>query len=278
MSVEVFDRILANLDIPVKVCFLHLCGEPFLNPELDYFCSRLLERKIIPTIFSNGYGIDLTLLDKILKLKGIRISFSMEIHAPEDYEAIRTPGRYERAKQCLEEINRHFAEANRVFGLNIILTDCNAKNAEKISRALFDRYSRLSNITFSSEWPWPGLPQTGNLAGHLSSHNSMCSQVKSLPTILWDGRISFCNLDYGGEMIVGDMTDTPLSRIVNNPSSRRFRKLLAMRDLPEGSLCSRCVLPRYNSFTLNITRGKLRNLDQTKASELFSPTDDYFRQ
>ncbi len=278
MSREVFDRVLANLDIPVKVCFLHMCGEPFLNPDLEYFCRRLMERKIIPTIFSNGYNINPDLLDKVLKVRGIKISFSMEIHSREEYESIRVPASHAKAQTCLEEIERHFSAAKKFYGLNVILRgNHDAGSVKEISRILFGRYPRLSNITFSSEWPWPGLPQTGDLAGHMTAHNSMCNQAKSLPAILWDGRVSFCNLDYSGEMIVGNAADTGFSQLVNNRESRRFRRRLAMRSVPGGSICSRCVLPRYNSFTLNITRGKMRTLMESGSTDYFYPADEYFR-
>lgn len=277
MSREVFDKVLANIDIPVRLCFLHMCGEPFLNPHLDYFCSRLLERRIIPTVFSNGYGIDLDLLDRILKLKGVRISFSMELHSKEDYERIRVPGVYEKAVEALDEINRRFLHAKRVYGLNVILPEySDSKTTEKIARELFGRYSNLADITFSSEWPWPGIPATGNLSGHLSDRRSYCSQAKGLPAILWDGRASFCNLDYAGRLIVGDITATPLSGIVNNKASRMLRRRLAMGATDAGSLCHGCVLPAYNSFTLNVTRGKLRGKDTGSNPDLFRMADEYF--
>lgn len=278
MSREVFDQVMANLDIPVKLCFLHMCGEPFLNPDLEYFCLRLRERKIIPTIFSNGYNINLALLDKILAIKGIRISFSMELHSREAYEQIRRPGNFDRAMDSLTEIDRHFADAGRVYGLNVILEgEYDSGRVEQIVRDLFAKFSRLNNITFSSQWPWPELPQTGNLAGHLSAHNSYCSQAKGLPAILCDGTATFCNLDYCGKMIVGDMKRQKLSSIVNNRASRTFRKNLAMRRLPAGSFCENCVLPRYNSFTLDITRAKMKKASEGDNPELFKSVDDYFR-
>lgn len=278
MDREIFDRVLENIDIPVKACFLHMCGEPFLNRDLEYFCRRLMERKIIPTIFSNGYNIDLSLLDKVLSVKGVKISFSMEIHSKEDYESIRVPGLYSKAVECLQEIDRHFIAAKRFYGMNVILKGAqDSHSVENISRRLFEKFAGLSNITFSSEWPWPGLPQTGDLAGHMSSHNSICNQAKGLPAVLWDGRVSFCNLDYGGEMIVGSVLETRFSRLVNNKESRRYRRRLAMRSLPDGSLCDRCVLPRYNSFTLNITRGKMKAFDKSRLTDCFRPADEYFR-
>lgn len=278
MSREVFDRVVDNIDIPVKLCFLHMCGEPFLNPDLEYFCRKLIARKITPTIFSNGYGIDLDLLDKVLQLKGVRISFSIEAHSAQDYEHIRFPGKFDKAMASLSMIDSRFADAKRVFGLNIILTGGYAgEEIERISRKLFDAYPRLSNITFSSEWPWPALPQTGNLAGHITRHNSYCTQAKGLPAILWDGKAAFCNLDYAGKMIVGDMTTTSLSEIVNNKTSRQYRKRLAMGRLVPSSFCDNCVLPRYNSFTLDITRGKLKRKDAGKSPDLFNAADEYFK-
>lgn len=275
MTVETFDKVLDNIDIPVKRCFLHMCGEPFLNRHLDYFCAQLLKRKILPTIFSNGYGIDLELLDRILRLRGVTVSFSMDLQSADNYEAIRIPGNYERAVKYLNQINCHFAEAKKFYGLNVILRSASKKDVRDISRKLFEEYTQLKNITFSSMWPWPGLTATGDIAGHLSAHSRYCNQAKNLPAILWDGTATFCALDYSGAMPVGNLTCQRLSKLVNNDKSRRIRRALAQDYTKASSLCEKCVLPRFNSFTANINRIKFLK-DDSSVNRIYTYVDEYF--
>lgn len=275
MSAETFDAVLANIDIPVKRCFLHMCGEPFLNPRLDYFCSELLKRRIIPTIFSNGYGIDLALLDRILALRGVKISFSMELQSAADYETIRTPGRYDRAAEHLREINSHFAAAKKFYGLNVILRNPDGKMVREVSERLFGEYSQLLSITYSSMWPWPGLPETGDLAGHFAPRASYCSQAKKLPAILWDGTATFCALDYGGAMPLGNLTRQRLSEVVNCGESRRLRRALALDRRKASSLCAGCVLPGFNSFVADVGRVKFQKGDPS-LDKIYASVDEYF--
>lgn len=277
MSRETFDRIMANLDVPVKACYLHMCGEPLLNPDLDYFCGRLLDRKIQPVIFSNGYMIDLELLERIIKRPGVKISFSMEITDPGVYEKLRRPASFAKAQTHLEAIDSLMARYRRVFGLNIILAPGSGSDSvSDICTTLFSRYRQLGRITFSSQWPWPRLSRTGDLAGYLSERASLCQQARQLPAVLWDGRVSFCNLDYAGEMIAGDMTRSAMSDIVNNRESRLFRRRLMTGYFPKGTLCAACLLPRYRSFTLDITRGKFQKAARENDLGILSAVDKYF--
>lgn len=275
MSVGTFDAVLANIDFPVRRCFLHMCGEPFLNPRLDYFCSELLKRKIYPTIFSNGYGIDLELLDRILALRGVKISFSMELQSAADYEAVRTPGRYDLATGHLKEINAHFAAAKKFYGLNIILRNPTGEAVRATSERLFAEYSQLLSITYSSMWPWPGLPETGDLAGHFAPRGSYCSQAKKLPAILWDGTATFCALDYGGAMPVGDLTRQRLSEVVNGSEARRIRRALAFDRRKASALCAGCVLPAFNSFVADVYRAKVLKGDPS-LNMIYASVDEYF--
>lgn len=277
MTRDTFESVLANLDVPIKTCFLHMCGEPFLNPNLDYFCRRLLERKIRPVIFSNGYGIDTGMLGRILDLKGVKISFSMEVNSAETYNEIRVPGRHDLAVEYLGEIDRMFREHKRIFGLNIILRrGATAGSVAADCRRLFAGYQALQTITFSSLWPWPGLPSTGDLAGHLSQARPICSHAKHLPTVLWDGRTTFCALDFAGRMITGDATRCKMSEIVNNKASRRFRRMIMGSRDTTGTLCHKCINNRVDGYNLTITRGLFLKAAKNGSEEtLLQGMDEY---
>ena len=102
MTRETFDRVLQNLDVSFRLCFLHMCGEPFLNEDLVYFSEQLLARKIIPVIYSNGYRINEELLRRLIAVRGVQISFSMDLISKKHYEQLRTPACFEEAKSSLQ--------------------------------------------------------------------------------------------------------------------------------------------------------------------------------
>lgn len=269
MSRQTFDLVMAHLDVPVKKCFLHLCGEPFLNPDLDYFADQLLKRGISPVIFSNGYNIDLGLLDRILQLRGFNISFSMDMLSKEHYEEIRVPGHYEHALKSLAAINETFARHKRFYGLNIIVPVMGCDDMHEVMRSLFEQYSNLNTISLSSRWPWPKLPSTGDLEGHLSAKPYICRRFRDLPVVLWNGDVSFCNFDYTGEMKVGNITQQSMKEIVNGSTARRIRRHLLMCQYERESLCRECLWPRYDNFSLALRRRQFLAMNDDEQRELF---------
>lgn len=278
MTRDIFNQLMANLDVPVKKGFLHLCGEPFLNPDLDYFADQLLKRGISPVIFSNGYNIDLNLLDRILQLRGFNISFSMDILSKEHYEEIRLPGKYESALKSLGAINEVFARHKRFYGLNIIVPVMVSQDLHEVTRQLFDNYSNLNIVSLSSRWPWPKLPSTGDLEGHISAKPYICRRFRDLPVVLWNGDVSFCNFDYTGEMTIGNITRQTMSEIVNGSIARRIRRHLLMCRYERENLCRECLWPRYDNSSLALRRRQFMSMndeEQRKLFERFDSADRY---
>ncbi len=269
LSRQTFDRILQQLDAPVKRCFLHMCGEPFLNSDLVYFAERLLERKIIPVVYSNGYRIDEELLRRLLAVCGVQISFSMDLLSKEHYEHLRRPARFEEAEASLQRIDALFREAKRHYGLNMIIDPGRVDELEELCRSLYARYSSLNTLSLSIAWPWPALPQTGDLSGHLASRSDVCNQVAGMLSVLWNGDVSFCSFDYSGDTIVGSILDTPYLKLYNAPATRHLRRKLYMTHRADNPLCGNCVLGRFESCSTLFTRAKFMRATPEERHRLF---------
>ena len=95
MSIDTFNRVLENIDIPVKLAYLHLHGEPFLNPNLTNFVDILNHRKIAVNLYSNCTVIDEAKLDTILNAKRVSLNFSADLLNPEYYESMRVGTHYD---------------------------------------------------------------------------------------------------------------------------------------------------------------------------------------
>lgn len=267
MNRETFDKFMSQLDMPIKKCYLHMCGEPLLNKSIIYFANTLLERNITPVFFSNGYKIDTTLLDNLLKLKRIEISFSMDILSKEHYEAIRTPGKFDIAKDSLLRINQVFAQNNKYYGLNIIISPESLRNIGDTCEQLFREFSHLRSISLSSLWPWPGLPTTGFLAGHIKTHSEICARYRDLPVVLWNGDVSFCSFDYSGRLVIGNIHNESYSHICNNDKARRIRRNLLMRRYRNQEFCNACLLYRYQPFDMILLRNKYLKMTHNQRAE-----------
>lgn len=269
MTRETFDRALEHLDFPVRRCFLHMCGEPLLNRDLPYFAERLLERKIIPVVYSNGYRIDEELLGRLIAVRGVQISFSMDLLSKSHYEKLRVPARFEETEAALERINRLFDAAKRHYGLNMIIDPERVDELEELCQSLYARYNRLNTLSLSIAWPWPSLPQTGELSGHLASRSDICNQATGMLSVLWNGDVSFCSFDYSGDTIVGSILDTPYRKLYNAPAARHLRRELFMTHRADNPLCSNCILGRFESCSTLFTRARFMRATPEERHRMF---------
>lgn len=276
MSIDTFNTFLQHMDIPIKQCFLHMCGEPFLNKNLYYFAEQLLAHNITPIIFSNGYRIDYTLLEKLLSLKGIHIAFSMDLLSPKHYEQIRIPSKFEMAEKELTNINSIFSKKKRFYGLNIIMNPTTVLELENNCRTLFDKYSNLNKIFLSSMWPWPNLPQTGDIAGHITKNGRLCKRIKELPAILWNGDVTFCSFDYSGDLIVGNIKNHFYSSIFNGEKTRKIRRSLLTGNKDKVVFCKNCLLPQYESYNGILLRNHYYKMDAEKRKAFFQNIKHYY--
>ena len=276
MSRNTFDLFLKQLDIPVKQCFLHMCGEPFLNKDLHYFTEQLLAHRIIPVIFSNGYQLDYGMLERLLSLKGVVIAFSMDLLSTEHYEQIRIPGKHVVALDSLRRINEIFSKNNRYYGLNIILSELTAQDVETACCRLFNEYSNLNKISLSSMWPWPNIPQTGDIAGHISQSHGFCRRIKELPVVLWNGDVSFCSFDYSGDLVIGNISKQSLSQLYNGKRARLIRRHLLMGNLNKEPFCKNCLLPRYDNYSGTLARNKYNKMTIEERNVFFQEIRNYY--
>lgn len=276
MTEAVFDRILSHIDVPIRRCYLHMCGEPFLNPSLAVFVGKLVQRKITPVIYSNGYNIDEDLLREVLKFTGVQVAFSMDLLTPSHYEQLRVPARYEMAVEALERIDRVFESSGRYYMLNVIVDRETSGVVQQACECMYGRFKRLMGINLSSCWPWPGLPSTGDLAGHLSRRAYLCKQAKGALSVLWNGDVAFCALDYNGESIVGNLLEQRYSKVFNGRRARRWRRHLFVGATFPGHFCRRCLVPRYRGIEIKTFRNRYMKMPADERNKIFDRLQKYY--
>lgn len=258
MSAEVFDKILENMDTPVESVYLYLHGEPFLNPRLDYFIRRLSEKNIRTIIYSNGYGIDMDLLDRVLPYKKTTFSFSADIVSKTHYETIRQPANYEKMLSHLEKINLLFRKHKRQFELTMIIDEQGIGDRENLAKKFFSQYDCLTKIVWGSRFPWPECFHTGDLEKRLAGKRGLCLQIINTMAVYWNGEASLCSYDFSGRLIAGSLLHQKLSQLYNSPEARRIRRYHYRRQYKKLPICSQCLLPRYKSQTFVIDKKTMK--------------------
>lgn len=280
MTKEDFDRIINNLDIPIKSVYLHLHGEPLINPALPYIAESLIKRGVEEiNLFSNANFTDYNIFEDLLKLTytaNWNIAFSIEIHDGQKYESIRYPSHYGKIIENLTRIDKIMDSYNVGYSINAILDGEDINKAFSEVRDIFRHFDRLEKINFSSRFPWPYLPETGDIAGRLSVNRPICSQVNELPVIMADGSVGLCNCDYRGETIVGNVKDSKYTELVNSKKACKFRVNLLKRNPDANGICGECLIPRYKSFQRSINRKFALTATEENLKKYFDSYKIYF--
>ncbi len=280
LTLDDFQQLLGHIDIPFKKVFLHLHGEPFLAKDLPRIVQLLVQRGVEAfSIFSNAYHIDLSLLEELLAMADrpqLNIAFSAELYDAVTYESIRRPGKFADVWQSLEQIDAVMERYQCDYSVNAII------NAEAIDTlkdsvpGVFARLHRMSSLHLSSAFPWPHLPGTGDVAGHLRRRRRICNQIWELPTILSSGEVTMCCSDYRGECIVGSLRDHTFSELMNNREARRFRRNIVLRKAECNAICRDCLIDRHISFSRVVRRRFVEQAKPEVLEKYFAGFNKYF--
>lgn len=76
------------------------------------------------------------------------------------------------------------------------------------------------------------------------NYQKYCRQSQRYTAVLWDGKITICCHDIGGEMAFGDVYNNSLTEIWNSDYYINLRKNILKSNFPKGSLCERCGIGR----------------------------------
>ena len=280
LTLNEFQQLIDQIDIPFKRVFLHLHGEPFLNKELPQIVDLLIKRGVDEfCIFSNAYQIDLKLLEQLLGVidhRKLNIAFSAELYDDITYESIRKPGKFTTIWQSMEQIDSIMVRHQRNYTVNAIINASTIDTLKDKVPVIFAKLRGMSSLLFSSAFPWPHLPETGDIVGHLSPHRSICSQIWQLPTILASGEVTMCSSDYRGECIVGSLFNYPFSKLMNNREARRFRHNIALRKADRNTICSECLIDRHKQFTRIVKRQFIEKANIQTLERYFATYHKYF--
>lgn len=224
MSDELFHKIIQESKVfksPEIVPFLN--GEPFVFTRLWSWLDYMREESCRVYIFTNAELMD---VDRIIKYKNIRyICCSVNAATEETYNKIMRDPDFETVVKNVEDLIKK--APFRVY-VSMVITSDNQHEVE----AFKEKWGK--NVIFGEFKNWGGdrhdkLERNGERIPCVSLMNSI--------TILWDGRVATCCLDYNGKLILGDANKQTLKEIWQGTKwLREKHKKLNFNYLP----CSNC--------------------------------------
>lgn len=250
MEEKNFEHIIKSVKPYTDYVYLHLMGEPLLNPELKKFLDICYENELKVNITTNGTLINKS-KDILIESKALR-QINISLHSFEannnvdfeDYiksivnfvkEATETTGiicslrlwnldtKYVASNNMNVDIFRFLEEK---FNL-----ECNLKNelAEKNTFKLKDNVY----LSMGEKFKWPSLKISE------IGERAFCLGLRNQIGVLVDGTVVPCCLDSEGSIPLGNIFETDLEEIINSKRAKDIYEGFSRRTAVE-DLCKRC--------------------------------------
>lgn len=258
MSVELFEKIIQQLQgLSEQVCF-HLMGEPLVHPQLPQLVE-ICEKYQMPVFFvSNGVLLRPNLADLLLHPIIRQVNFSL--HSFFDNYPGKDPTSYlEKIFEFTESaflrrpdlyVNYRLWNLNDPKGSGTDNVDMLARIQSRFNFAPIQELDvRLKKslhiknrlyLHYDTEFVWPSIDQ------ELLGTEGFCYGLSSHFGILVDGTVVPCCLDKEGKIPLGNANTETIENILNGPEAQAILKGFNKRKLIN-PLCQRCnYIERFN--------------------------------
>lgn len=235
MNREMFARIVDECaDHKLKTLHMHNFGEPLLDRSLFDRIGYAKQKGIRHVkIFSNGSLLNKDNAARLLDSGLDEIKVSIDGADRQEYESIRVGLKY---GTVIENIRGLANERNR-RGLKrpkILVACCTTSDR---TRSMDNLKGLVDGYSFGRLHNW------GDQGGrNRSLCRKPCYRIWSTFTILADGSVSLCCLDFDGKIILGSLAEgASITQIWTNERYRRMRQLHRSGNQSDISICRTCT-------------------------------------
>jgi radical SAM protein with 4Fe4S-binding SPASM domain len=211
MSDELFHKIIKDgkeMRSSFFVPFLN--GEPFIFPRIWQWLDYMRDEKVRVHIYTNAEFMD---VDRLIEYSNISlICCSVNAVTKETYDKVVRGPDYEKVKANVEDLIKKSRKA-RVF-VSMVVVEKNQHEVEMFKkmwgkRAILGEFKNWGGARHDK------LEKNGEKKPCWALLNSM--------SILWDGRMVPCCMDYDGKIILGDANKQTLTEIWHGSQRLRNR-------------------------------------------------------
>ncbi len=225
----------------VSSIHLHNFGEPLIDKALFEKIRYASAKGMKTRLFSN-----LSLLDEekaaMLVRSGLsRIKVSIDGNSRETFEAIRRGLSFDRVVENLEvliEAKKRLGSRTPEIGLVFVETDENRHEREGFLKKW---KGRVDSIDISSYHNWAGGLRDSD---GKDMRALPCLRIWQTFTILWNGEVALCCMDYDGRVKLGNVREDTIYGIFNGPRLNRIREYHLRGAFERIPICLKCEARR----------------------------------
>ncbi len=241
LNIQEFSELTDRLAHEVKFLYLHLMGEPFLNPNLPDFVEIARGKGLIPIVTTNGTLLGGQIAERLIEAKPYKIQISLHSHEgngfsnQEEYISQVVYFAQKSASQGIITTLRLWNEG----GYNTQNNEIHSLISQQLPKPWTERsdgWKIAQNIylEYDKMFEWPDENHS-----EYQEPEVFCYGLRNQIGVLVDGSVVPCCLDHDGSITLGNLHESSLQEILSSPRAKAiyegFTKHVAVEEL-----CKKC--------------------------------------
>ena len=239
MEMDLYEKIIRECSrYKIRCLHLHNFGEPLLDKLLSERI-RIAKKAGLKRvkIISNGSLLTEEKTRELIESGLDELKISIDGHSPETFEKIRKKLKYadvvENIRQFIK-IRDGQGSATPRLTLNFV----RSKDNQSEEKAFIQYWrGKVDSISIDKVHNW-GIQYLNPLKK--SVIRKPCLRVWNTFTVLWNGDVALCCLDYDGKVILGNLEQESFQDIWQGEKLRRIRQYHIQADLSQIPICENC--------------------------------------
>lgn len=230
---------------------LHKDGEPLMAPHIFELIDHI--KTVAPSTLlnmdTNALLLDEEKAEAILDSKLDILLFSVNAATPETYKKVRGSTKYDKVIENIERFLKLRHERGYVWPRVKVQLIVMAETKDEI--ALFKEQwgPHDVDVLLIPAINWGGhRPEVQSLM-QLPPKRYPCTYLFNSFSINYDGKVSFCNVDFNHLGVIGDLNEQTIKEVWNGPELARYRQLHKEGKWDQIDLCRNC---NYWAYTKNV--------------------------
>jgi radical SAM protein with 4Fe4S-binding SPASM domain len=252
IGTELFDKLAREISrhAPSEVR-LHKDGEPLMASHIFELLDHI--KTVAPSTLlnmdTNALLLDEEKAEKLLDSKLDVLLFSVNAATPETYKKVRGSTKYDQVIGNIERFLAMRRERGYVWPKVKVQLIVMAETRNEIGLFKEKWGEHDVDVLLIPAINWGGWRPDVQSMMELPKKRYPCGFIFNSFSINWDGKVSFCNVDFNHLGIIGDVNEQTIEEIWKGPEFERYRELHKQGRWGEIDLCRDC---NYWAYTRNI--------------------------